>query len=117
MRDERAWLLDMLLEARRVRRFVENRTSESFAEDEQAVYAVTKAIENIGEAARQLLKQMPAMRAEHPEVPWTEIVGMRTVLAHQYFRIDIARVWQVAVVDVERLISVLEPLVPPEEQG
>jgi uncharacterized protein with HEPN domain len=117
MRDEGAWLLDMLLESRRIRRFVEGRAQDEFAQDEQAVYALVKAIENLGEAARQLLDQAPDIRARHPEIPWSDIIGMRNVLVHQYFRVKVGRVWKVANADVPRLISLLELLVPPEEQS
>jgi uncharacterized protein with HEPN domain len=110
MRDERAWLLDMLLEVRRIQRFVGGLTLEEFAGDEQALYAVTKAIENLGEAARQLIESAPHHRDRSSEIAWNDIIGMRNVLAHQYFRIDAGRVWMAATRDVPGLIDPLEAL-------
>ena len=44
----------------------------------------------IGEA----VKKLPAsIRAQHPDVPWKEIAGMRDVLIHDYVSVDIALVW------------------------
>jgi uncharacterized protein with HEPN domain len=37
---------------------------------------------------------LPAeFKEEHPEVPWTKIIGMRHILVHQYFEIDVDLVW------------------------
>lgn len=47
----------------------------------------------LGEAAARL---SPALREGHPEVPWTGIVGMRNVLVHGYFAIDLDEVWGIA---------------------
>jgi uncharacterized protein with HEPN domain len=47
-------------------------------------------LEILGEACRAVTAEL---RAAHPEVPWAAIVGMRNVLAHDYFGIDLAEVW------------------------
>jgi uncharacterized protein with HEPN domain len=44
----------------------------------------------IGEAAARL---SPALRQGHPEVPWSAIIGIRNVLVHGYFSIDLDEVW------------------------
>jgi uncharacterized protein with HEPN domain len=33
------------------------------------------------------------IRESHPEVPWTKIIGMRNILVHNYFEIDLPVVW------------------------
>jgi uncharacterized protein with HEPN domain len=72
--------------------------------------AVERAIEIIGEAARNLT---PAFRDAHPEIPWRPIIAQRHVLAHDYGDIKQDRIWRVVTVHVPDLISQLEPLVPP----
>jgi uncharacterized protein with HEPN domain len=44
----------------------------------------------VGEAASAWA---PALRGRFPEVPWGQIIGMRNVLVHQYFGIDLDLVW------------------------
>jgi uncharacterized protein with HEPN domain len=110
-RDE-AYLLDMLLAARDVRRFTHGLDWQDFAHDRILQNAVMHLIQTIGEAARKI---SPEFRAAHPAIPWTEVIGMRHRLVHEYFRIIPEKVWEVVRHDVEPLIAALEPLVPPEE--
>ncbi|WP_448338248.1 HepT-like ribonuclease domain-containing protein [Chloroflexus aurantiacus] len=73
---------------------------------------VAKALENIGEAARKVSDET---RAAHPEIPWNQIVALRHRIAHDYFRLDLVRIWKIVQEDVPALINQIEPLVPPEE--
>lgn len=66
--------------------------------------AVERFIEVLGEAARQLTD---ARKAEYPDVNWSEIIGLRTRLAHIYHRIDIENIWGAASIDIPNLARVL----------
>ena len=110
-RDE-GWLLDMLLAARRVSEYVKDVTEEEFQQNRILQDAVVKRLEVIGEAANQITSEFKAL---HGEVPWPLIVGMRHRLIHEYFNIDLAKVWDAAQNDVQKLIGQIEPLVPPDD--
>lgn len=43
------------------------------------------------------------------------MAGMRNRLVHEYFRVDLERVWQTAQEDISALTDLIEPLVPPPE--
>ena len=58
----------------------------------------------MGEAARALSDDG---RARYPEVPWTDVVGLRTLLAHHYHRIDPDQVWTVATESIPALLTSL----------
>jgi uncharacterized protein with HEPN domain len=61
-------------------------------QDRKTVDAVLRNLEVIGEA----VKQLPAeMRSAHPDVEWQKIAGLRDVLIHAYFGIDLDIVWDV----------------------
>jgi uncharacterized protein with HEPN domain len=45
----------------------------------------------------------PAGRGRYPEIPWSNVIGLRTVLAHHYHRIDSDQVWTIAVIDIPAL--------------
>ena len=111
-RDE-AYVLDMLLAAKKVLEFTEGIDWERFSRDELVQNAVMRQIQIIGEAARGVSAEY---QVEHDQVPWREIVGMRNRLVHEYFRILPRRVWDVVENDIPDLIQKLEPLVPPESE-
>jgi len=52
--------------------------------------AVIRQIEIIGEAARRVSEEM---RSENVQIPWQDIAGMRNKLIHDYFGVDIEKVW------------------------
>ncbi len=90
-RDE-AWVLDMLLAARKVRQFTADANWEAFSANEILQNAVMHQIQVIGEAATKI---SPSFLDAHPEIPWPQIIGMRHRLVHGYFRIQAERVWEV----------------------
>jgi len=110
-RDE-AYLLDILLAARKALRFVEDLSWEEFEQSDLHQNAVIRSLEIIGEAARLVSKQT---RDAHPEIPWSQMIGMRNRLIHEYFRVDLATVWETIQKDLPALITLLEPLVPPQD--
>ena len=111
MRRDDACLLDRLLAARDALGFVSGLTFPQFEQSRLHQRAVLKAVELIGEAAA---KVSPDTRQSHNEIPWKEIVGMRNRLVHAYFDVNLVRVWDTVQEDIPRLVSLLEPLAPPE---
>jgi uncharacterized protein with HEPN domain len=107
-----AYLLDMLLAARKVREFTQGVDCEQFEKDDLIQNATMRQIQIIGEASRKVSIEY---QQDHPEIPWQKIIGMRNKLVHEYFRIIPQRVWDVIKKDIPELIRLIEPLVPPDE--
>jgi uncharacterized protein with HEPN domain len=59
-----------------------------------------RQIEVIGEAVRHMSKDI---RRTYPEIPWQDIAGMRDKLIHDYFGVDIEKVWDTAQDDLPTL--------------
>ncbi len=72
-----------------------------------------RPLEIIGEASAKISKDF---RKAHSEIPWREMVGLRNRLIHQYFRIDYGIVWDTIHKDLPKLIEIIEPLVPKEDE-
>lgn len=89
-RDIRDYLHDILVHIDLAQDFVKGMTFEDFQDDLKTVLAVTRAIEIIGEATKQIPHPI---RAQHPNVPWRDITGMRDQIAHAYFGINLKVVW------------------------
>jgi uncharacterized protein with HEPN domain len=71
-----------------------------FDRDEMLQVWMLHHLQIIGEAVRTLSQEL---RDEYPEVPWRKIIGMRHVLVHQYFEIDLDEVWNAVTIDIEPL--------------
>lgn len=106
-----AYLLDMLIAAREVLEFSKDLTWEEFQRSSLHQHAIAKALENIGEAARKVSDET---KAAHLEIPWSRIVALRHRIAHDYFHLDLLKMWQIVQEDVPALIAMIEPLIPPE---
>uniref|UniRef100_UPI00262F28BC HepT-like ribonuclease domain-containing protein n=1 Tax=Thermococcus sp. TaxID=35749 RepID=UPI00262F28BC len=59
---------------------------EDFSKDRKTQFAVIRALEIIGEAAKAIPEDF---KKEHPKVPWREMAGMRDKLIHAYFGVDL----------------------------
>jgi uncharacterized protein with HEPN domain len=105
-----ACVLDMLIAARKIRTFTNGVTLDRFLLDELMQHGIMRLIEILGEAARHLSDDF---KANHPEIPWRQIVGIRNRMVHEYFRVIPAKVWEVVEQEIPLLIALLEPLVPP----
>ena len=106
-RDLRFLLDDMITACERIQRYVAGRSREAFEKDEQAFDAVLKNLEVIGEAS----KRIPSpFRDSHPEIGWREISGLRDIIVHQYFGLDLDIVWDVVAKRVPDLLVRLRSL-------
>jgi len=79
--------------------------------DKTATLAVMKAIEIIGEAANNL---SAALRSVEERIPWGDIIGMRNVLVHAYFDVDLGVVWDTVERDLPGMAEELRRLLRRE---
>ncbi len=86
--------------------FSQGSTRQSLDDDELLRLALTKLIEIVGEAAKQVTE---ATRQAHPSVPWSAAARMRDRLIHHYFDIDLDVLWATVTEDLPRLLGELPP--------
>ena len=84
--------------------FTNGRTRSDLDDDELLRLAVTKLVEIVGEAAKQV---SPEVRAAHPHIPWTAAARMRDRLIHHYFDINLDVLWQTVTSDLPKLLETL----------
>jgi uncharacterized protein with HEPN domain len=101
------YLSDMLENAEKALSFVEGMDYEDFSNDDKALYAVIRALEIIGEAARQIPENI---RNANPEIAWREIAGMRNKLTHEYFGVNTKVVWRTIQEDLPVIVPILRKM-------
>jgi uncharacterized protein with HEPN domain len=106
--EDRVRVLHMIDAAESVMQFMKQRPRADLDCDRMLLFAVIRAIEIIGEAAGKVSEDA---RQDHPDIPWSAIVGMRNRLIHGHFDIDTEIVWKTVSQEIPFLLSRLHAVV------
>ena len=101
------YLHDMLDHIQMAQQFTSGIDYRAFCANREKSLAVIRALEVIGEAARSLPS---AVQDGRPDVPWRNLVGMRDVLIHHYFGVDLEVVWKTVHEDLPSLREAVSEL-------
>ncbi|TRZ50580.1 DUF86 domain-containing protein [bacterium] len=116
-RDFRLYLDDILEAIHQIRTYLADQGEEAFTKDRKTQDAIIRNLEIIGEAAGKLPDQI---QKGEPEIDWRKIKGLRNILIHEYFGINLPIVWDVVQNKLGPLESVcrrlLESTVEPPNQ-
>ncbi len=99
-RDVKVFLEDILESIEKIEEYTTDVDEEEFYENTFVQDAVLRRLEIIGEAVKNIPDDF---RAKYPDIPWRQIAGMRDVLIHAYFGVNLRRVWKVIKEDVPEL--------------
>ncbi|GAB4250134.1 MAG: DUF86 domain-containing protein [Acidobacteriota bacterium] len=88
----RLLVADIIEAIERIERYVAGMNRDGFLADEKTIDAVVRNLEIIGEASNRLPH---SFQAQHPEIEWRRIVGLRNRIVHDYFGLDLEIIWEI----------------------
>lgn len=110
-RGDAEFLHDILEACNRIIEYTEGMTYEEFLEDKKTQDAVLRNLEVIGEAVKNISKEL---KAKHDEVEWRKIAATRDKLIHFYFGVSFDVVWDVVKSKIpnlrDRVLEILDEL-------
>jgi len=92
---KRHWKLrveDIITSAERIQDYIKSMTYEEFASDQKTVDAVIRNLEIIGEASKFIPEEL---MEKFNYINWEGIIGLRNIIAHFYFGIDLQIIWRI----------------------
>ncbi len=99
-RDIRVYIEDVLDSVAKIEQYTQVIDEQDFLADTQVQDAVLRRLEIMGEAVKNI---PPTFRDRYPDIPWKKIAGLRDVLIHEYFGVNMRRAWKVAKQDIFEL--------------
>ena len=92
MRDYKLYLDDILQAIQKIEKYTKGLSADKLKKEDLVVDGIVRNLEIIGEAA----KNMPQdIKKDHPDIEWKKIAGLRDILAHEYFAIDLEILWDI----------------------
>jgi len=105
MRDHLLYFDDIRESTIKIIRYTDNLTYDEFINNEQVVDAVLRNLEIIGEAAAHVSDEI---QEQYPGIPWNAMRGIRNILIHEYWGVDLDIIWKTIQEDLPSLIANME---------
>ncbi|MBI3583667.1 MAG: DUF86 domain-containing protein [Nitrospinae bacterium] len=100
MKDAKTFIDHILDCIKLIEKYTNNKTENDFFDSTQLQDSVIRRIEIIGEAVKNIPDEI---KTKYPLIPWKKIAGMRDMLIHEYFGIDLELTWEVVIRDIPKL--------------
>ncbi len=106
-RFEKLFLNDIIKSADLIYEYIASKDFKYFETSRLLQDAVMRRIEIIGEAVKNISDET---KNNKPEISWKKIAGMRDVLTHEYFGVNIDRIWKTAQEDIPKFKKQIQDL-------
>ena len=107
MKDDNTYIDHIANSIDRILEYIAGKDQASFEKDSMVHDAVVRQLEIMGEATKNISQEF---RSEHPDIPWSDMAGMRDILIHQYINVDLSIVWKTASEDIPQLKALIQKL-------
>ncbi len=110
-RDMRLYIEDILDSIAKIEQYTKDINENEFLTDTQIQDSVLRRLEIIGEAVKSIPNDF---RDKYPQIPWKNMAGLRDILIHEYFGVNVRRAWKMAKHDIfdlkQKLLKVKKDL-------
>ena len=110
-RSLRLYFEDILSSCDKILRYAQGLNYEEFINDELRLDAVLRNLQIMGEAAKQVPQEI---RDIYPAVEWRKIAGLRDILAHAYFSLELETIWDIIQNKVPHLRTQIQEILQQE---
>lgn len=90
-RETKLFIQDIVESIEKIEKYIRHFNKEQFLKNEQLQDAIVRRLEIIGEATKKIPDEI---KKTAPDIQWTKISGMRNIIVHDYFGINLERVWK-----------------------
>jgi len=106
-RSDKLYITDIRESIKKIELYIRGLKFEDFRKDSRTIDAVVRNLEIIGEAAKNISKEV---KSANSQIPWKEMTSLRNKVSHEYFGVDMDTLWETATVDLPELLSMLRHL-------
>src|SRR3989338_10972852 len=99
-RDIGLFIEDILNSIKHIENFSRNLDKDRFSKNNLRQSAIIRQLEIIGEAVKNIPN---SFREKYPKIAWKDIAGLRDILSHAYFGVNLDRVWKIIEIDLPKL--------------
>jgi len=107
-RPYKLFLEDIISSIVKVERYTRDMSFDGFQDDSLTVDAVIRNLEIIGKATKNV---PPDIRSGYPDIPWGRMMGLRNIVSHKYFSIDLSIIWQIVTVNLPETKPLIEGMI------
>ncbi len=96
-RTSKIYFEDIITFFKRIESYIQDLNFENFRENQLVIDAVIRNLVLIGEASKNISSET---RKKFSNVPWSEMIGLRNLATHGYFKIDLTIIWDIITKDI-----------------
>lgn len=91
-REYNLFLNDILSAIKKIEKYAKNKSFDDFKGNDLLIDAIIRNLEIVGEAVKNIPENI---KNKHDEIEWKKIAGLRDILIHDYFGVDIEILWDI----------------------